>query len=92
LFPFQNNPDVEKQFHLQPAEKYSYLSQSRCIRIEGVNDSAKFDALRLAFNVVQVPPAMVDGIFAVISAILWLGNLEFQVSQFIFHTNMNMKN
>lgn len=75
----QKNPEVRQQFHLRPAEEYKYLNQSGCIRIEGVNDAGKFDALRLAFNVVQVPPAMVDGIFAVISAILWLGNLEFEV-------------
>ncbi|KAK6638774.1 hypothetical protein RUM43_007042 [Polyplax serrata] len=74
----KNNPELIKQFHLKPPTFYKYLNQSGCVQIEGVADAKKLDALRLAFNVVQVPPQMVDGIFAVISAILWLGNLEFE--------------
>ena len=30
-------------------------NQSGCVRLEGVDDAAKFDNLRLAFEVVQVP-------------------------------------
>lgn len=64
---------------MKPPNFYKYLNQSGCVQIEGVDDAKKLDVLRLAFNVVQVPAQMVDGIFAVISAILWLGNLEFEV-------------
>ena len=46
----------------------------------GVDDVIKFDNLRLAFEVVQVPQNMVEGIFAVLSSVLWLGNLVFRVS------------
>ncbi|EEB16327.1 myosin, putative [Pediculus humanus corporis] len=74
----KNNPELTKQFHLKPPNFYKYLNQSGCVQIEGVDDAKKLDVLRLAFNVVQVPAQMVDGIFAVISAILWLGNLEFE--------------
>lgn len=80
FFFFQDNPDLTKQFHLKPPSFYKYLNQSGCVQIEGISDNKKLDALRLAFQVVQVPPQMVDGIFAVIAAILWLGNLEFEVS------------
>jgi myosin heavy subunit len=40
----------------------------------------KFDNLRLAFEVVQVPQEMVEGIFSVLSSVLWLGNMTFKVN------------
>lgn len=42
-------------------------------------DAKRLDNLRLAFNVLQVPPHMCHGIFQTLAAILWLGNLKFQV-------------
>jgi myosin heavy subunit len=42
----------------------------------------KFDNLRLAFEVVQVPQEMVEGIFSVLSSVLWLGNMTFKVNLF----------
>ncbi|XP_011312427.1 myosin-VIIa isoform X2 [Fopius arisanus] len=66
------------QYHLLPASKYKYLNQSGCIKIEAISESKKLDALRLAFNVLQVPSEMCEGIYRVLSAILWLGNLNFQ--------------
>ena len=62
-------------------DAFDYLNQSGCVRLEGVDDEAKFDALRLAFEVVQIPSDFVDGIFSVLSAVLWLGNLTFKVRE-----------
>jgi len=74
----QHSKDLAQQFKLRSADTYNYLNQSGCARIDGVDDARRFDALRLAFNVLQMQPEMSDGIFSVLSAILWLGNIQFQ--------------
>ena len=69
------------QYKVQPPSTYHYLNQSTSHHLDGVDDAAKFDALRLAFEVVQIPAETSDAIFSVLSAVLWLGNLQFQVME-----------
>ena len=64
---------------LKSWKDYEYVNQSGCNSISGVDDSKKFDALRLALNVLQVSTENTEAIFSVIAGILWLGNLRFQV-------------
>lgn len=46
--------EFAEQYKLRPASHYKYLNQSGCVKIDGISDSKKLDALRLAFNVLQV--------------------------------------
>lgn len=46
--------EFAEQYKLQPASHYKYLNQSGCVKIDGISDFKKFEALRLAFTVLQV--------------------------------------
>ena len=70
-------PEIKEKFSIAPLQSYAYLNQSGCYTLEGVDDSNMFDRLRLALNVLNVTQQNVDGIFTVLSSILWLGNLIF---------------
>jgi myosin heavy subunit len=77
---FQRDKELAEKFFLKQPSEYNYLNQSGCVTLDGVDDAGKFDNLRLAFEVVQVPQEMVEGIFAVLSSVLWLGNMKFKVT------------
>ncbi|KAL3874589.1 hypothetical protein ACJMK2_037577 [Sinanodonta woodiana] len=70
--------EIRDRFHVQSIDSYFYLNQSGCYSLDGVNDLTMFDRLRLALNVLNVSEQMVEGIFTVLAAVLWLGNFRFQ--------------
>lgn len=73
----QKNIGIANTFHLRPAEFYKYLNTSNSEKINMNLESKKFDAVTMAFTVLQIPQFVIDGVFKVISSILWLGNIEF---------------
>jgi myosin heavy subunit len=74
----QRDKELAEKFQLLPPRSYNYLNQSGCFSLEGINDADKFDSLRLAFEIVQIPTETIEGILSVLSSILWLGNLVFE--------------
>ncbi|XP_055613546.1 myosin-I heavy chain [Uranotaenia lowii] len=71
------NKELAGLLHLKDAGFYQYLNSPGSSGIDVPAESKKFEALRLAFNVLQISQPLIDGIFKVLSAILWLGNLKF---------------
>lgn len=75
------NKEVAEALYLREPAFYKYLNASGDVEIDSKTlevDAKKFEGLRLAFQVLQIPQEMIDGLFRVLSAILWLGNLEFE--------------
>ncbi|KAB1670982.1 hypothetical protein [Gossypium barbadense] len=61
------------------ANEYNYLVQSDCLVINGVDDGQKFQKLKEAFDIVQICKEEQEQVFAMLAAVLWLGNISFQV-------------
>lgn len=74
----KTNQEFASAYHLKDVSFYRYLNASGNIELDLTAESRKFEALRLAFTVLQVPQTMVEGLYRVLSAILWLGNLDFE--------------
>ena len=72
------NPELRKQFLMEPPKTFHYINQSGCFQLEGVDDASMFDQLRLAMQVLNIDEETSNGVFQVVAAILWIGNLEFQ--------------
>jgi len=56
---------------------FAYLSGSGCTDIAGVNDAADFAEVQRAMTDVGIDPEQQQGIWRVLAAVLWLGNIEF---------------
>lgn len=74
----QKNQQLRQKFHLMPANFYNYLNQTQCFTIDTVDDCEMFDSLRTALSVLNMDQENCDSLFSILSAILWLGNLQFK--------------
>ncbi|KAL3508613.1 hypothetical protein ACH5RR_028014 [Cinchona calisaya] len=64
---------------LKDAQEYNYLNQSGCLTIHDVDDARKFHSLREAFNTLRICKENQEHLFEMLAAVLWLGNISFQV-------------
>ncbi|KAK3199233.1 hypothetical protein Dsin_022648 [Dipteronia sinensis] len=70
---------LKETLNLKTASEYNYLNQSNCLMIDGVDDAKKFHKLMEALDVVQICKEDKEHMFAMLAAVLWLGNISFQV-------------
>jgi myosin-5 len=61
----------------QALERFAYLSGSGCTAIAGVDDAAAFAEVQHAMRSVGIAPPQQRGIWRVLAAVLWLGNVGF---------------
>ncbi|KAL3502311.1 hypothetical protein ACH5RR_036760 [Cinchona calisaya] len=70
---------LREKLHLRSWDEYKYLSQSSCYAISGVDDAEQFRVVLEALDVVHVSKTDQESVFAMLSAVLWMGNISFTV-------------
>uniref|UniRef100_A0A251L150 Myosin motor domain-containing protein n=1 Tax=Manihot esculenta TaxID=3983 RepID=A0A251L150_MANES len=72
-------PMLREKINLKSASEYKYLGQSNCYSINGVDDAERFRVVTEALDIVHVSKEDQDSVFAMLAAVLWLGNISFIV-------------
>ncbi|XP_011070461.1 myosin-1 [Sesamum indicum] len=70
---------LREKLNLKNADEFKYLSQSNCFMISGVDDAEQFRVVMEALDIVHVKKDDQDSVFAMLAAVLWLGNVSFTV-------------
>jgi len=72
-------PALREKLNLQSLNDYKYLRQSTCHAISGVDDAEQFRVVTEALDIVHVSKEDQESVFAMLAAVLWLGNISFMV-------------
>ncbi|KAG7957387.1 hypothetical protein I3843_11G172000 [Carya illinoinensis] len=70
---------LRERLNLRIASEFKYLNQSDCLAIHGVDDAQKFHTFMEALDIVRICKEDQERTFALLAAVLWLGNISFQV-------------
>ncbi|CAI0444103.1 unnamed protein product [Linum tenue] len=70
---------LRDKLHLKSGNDYRYLKQSDCCSIDGVDDALNFHIVTKALDIVHVSREDQESVFAILAAVLWLGNVSFTV-------------
>lgn len=78
--------EQERQIlHLKTVEQYSYLNRSGCYVLDNVDESHEFSRLKQSMEMVGFTYEKQRRLFSVLSAVLLLGNVEFQPRKSAYH-------
>ncbi|KAM0898475.1 hypothetical protein ACQ4PT_021917 [Festuca glaucescens] len=72
-------PTLREKLNLKKVDEYKYLKQSCCYSIAGVDDAQMFRTVTEAMNIVHISKEDQDNVFAIVSAVLWLGDVSFTI-------------
>lgn len=73
-------PALREKLDLKSAYEYKYLKQSNCYSITGVDDAEQFRIVVEALDIVHVSKDDQESVFAMLAAVLWMGNVSFTVT------------
>ncbi|GFZ12563.1 myosin 2 [Actinidia rufa] len=76
------------RLNLKMASEYNYLNQSDCLAIDDVDDARKFQLLVDALDTVRICKEDQKQAFEMLAAVLWLGNISFQVIDNEYHVDV----
>ncbi|KAK9768594.1 class II myosin [Basidiobolus ranarum] len=65
-------------FGVAGPENFFYTAQSGCLEVEGIDDIADYQETLRAMNIVGLSQEEQDNIHRTLSAILWVGNAQFE--------------
>ncbi|XP_073040750.1 myosin-1-like isoform X1 [Primulina eburnea] len=68
---------MREKLKLKNADEFMYLRQSNCFTIPGIDDAEQFQVVMDALDIVHVKKEDQDSVFAMLSAVLWLGEISF---------------
>ncbi|XP_034833714.1 myosin-I heavy chain [Maniola hyperantus] len=75
----KHNAELRNILRLRDGVHFKYLNpEDEEARKGRGGEQGKLEALQLALTVLQVPLHMCEGLFKVLAAVLWLGNIQFQ--------------
>ncbi|KAJ0715594.1 putative myosin ATPase [Helianthus annuus] len=72
--------DMRDKLNLRMASEYKFLNQSGCLKIHDVDDAHNLKKLMEAMDALQISHEDQERIFKLLAAILWLGNISFEVT------------
>ncbi|KAL8127187.1 hypothetical protein AgCh_014199 [Apium graveolens] len=70
---------LKEKLNLKAACEYKYLNQNGCLGVNNVDDAQKFPILLKALSMLNMSKEDQEHVFEVVAAVLWLGNISFQV-------------
>ncbi|VVC45493.1 Ubiquitin-related domain,Myosin head, motor domain,Rho GTPase-activating protein domain,P-loop [Cinara cedri] len=78
--------DTEKEsLHLHRVDYYNYLNGSGCYTLGNLDEKYEFSRLKQSMEMVGFTPEKQRRLFAVLSAVLLLGNVDFQPRKSAYH-------
>ncbi|XP_044740758.1 unconventional myosin-IXa-like [Chrysoperla carnea] len=78
--------EQERQIlHLKTVDQYHYLSRSGCYQLDNVDEKHEFSRLKQSMEMVGFTAEKQRRLFSVLSAVLLLGNVEFQPRKSAYH-------